>query len=168
MKTKAEVFRMSIGDIRKDIENIVREYPQLEGTASMVDFNSAKGAICNDYFYLLQEVEKLNDTELQNYLKFKECSDKLQTRNYTIAHFWDNFNMLDGLATTESEKQKLEKEYQDLKDSLEVLRKELEPTMRECYKDYKSHCEFFGLPYSIHEEFEKDDDDIFSQIFSSL
>lgn len=56
----------------------------------------------------------------------------------------------------------LEAEHKVLKEAYDKLHGRLYPIMRETYKGYKAHSEWCRIGYTHIEEFEKDEDDIFS------
>lgn len=161
MKRMKEIREMSLEEIKKDVESIRSNYPQLSDSCDAIDFDRPKGAINKDYKYLLDEVEECDDPDLQDYYKFKNCQGRLKALHNEISHYWEC--SLSGFGEAMAmDKEASEREYKALQKAYDNLHDELYPIMKETYKGYKAHSEFCRLNYTYYEEFEKDEDDIFS------
>lgn len=159
-----DIRNMSIEEIKKDVERIKNDFPQLASSCDAINFDRPKGAIKREYKYLLKEVEECNDSDLQDYYKFVECQNKLDSLKYEFSHYWEcgvsNFG--EAMAT---DKEVAEKEYNALGKAYSDLYDELYPIMKESYKGYKAHCKFCRINYFYCEEFEEaDEDDLFASI----
>lgn len=155
MKDIKEIRAMSLEEIKLDVERIKNEFPQLASSCDTIHFDRPKGAIHMDYKCLLKEVEACNDSDLQDYYKFKSCIEKLDARKKEIANFWE-CGLSDFGEAMAIDKKASEKAYKALKESYSIFHDELYPIMKDAYKGYKSHCEWCRIPYSYYEEFEKD------------
>lgn len=164
MKSMKEIREMSLEEIKADVERIKNEFPQLESNCDSIDFDRPKGAINRDYKYLLKDIEDLEDTELQDFYKFKDCQDRLDNLKKFVSNYWE-CNVSDFGEALAINRELAEKEYSSLKKTYEDVREALKPIMKDTYKGYKSHCEFCRIPYSHYEEFEEtDEDDLFASI----
>lgn len=160
-----DIRNMSVEEIKNDVEKIRNDFPQLVDDCDAINFDRPKGAIKREYKFLLEEVEKCNDSDLQDYYTFNSCIAKLDARNKEIANFWECGISNFGEAIS-MDKEMANKEYEALKASYETLVEELNPQMQESYKGYKAHCEWCGIPcinWDGYQE-EADEDDLFASI----
>lgn len=105
-------------------------------------------------------IEDEYDLEAYDFKMFKNCQSSLDalhsqlqdTYEYGISDFGEA--IADGKA--------LSAEYKYLKKAYHELHDRLYPIMRETYKGYKAHSEWCRIGYTYIEEFEKDEDDIYS------
>lgn len=101
------------------------------------------------------------DREVYDFKVFKDCQRSLDSLRSQMSSVYEcgvsNFGeaLADGKDALEAEHDALEKAYDKLHDRLY-------PIMRETYKGYKAHSEWCRIGYTHIEEFEKDEDDIFS------
>lgn len=159
-----DVRKMSIAEIKEDVERIKNDFPQLASSCDAVDFDIPKGAIKREYKFLLKDVESLEDTELQNFYKFKDCQDRLDDLKKQVSNYWE-CGVSDFGEALATDRGMAEKEYALLKKTYEDLREALRPIMKETYKDYKAHSEWCRIPYTRYEEFEEaNEDDLFASI----
>lgn len=165
MKKIREVSRkMSVEEIGEDVERIKNEFPQLASSCDAIHFDSPKGAIEREYRFLLKDVESLEDTELQNFYKFKNCQDRLDNLKKLVSNYWE-CGISDFGEALATDRELAEKEYASLKKTYEDVKEALKPIMKETYKDYKAHSEWCRIPYTHYEEFEEaDEDDLFASI----
>lgn len=140
MKTMKEIRTMSLEEIKRDVESIRNNYPQLADSCDAICFDRPKGAIKREYKFLLEDVEKCNDSDLQDYYKFNSCIKTLDARRKEIANFW-KCGISDFGEAIAMDKEMANKEYEALKASYKTLVEELNPQMQESYKGYKAHCE---------------------------
>lgn len=164
MKSMKEIREMSLEEIKADVERIKNEFPKLASSCDAIHFDSTKGAINREYKFLLEDVKSLEDTDLQDFYKFKDCQDRLDNLKKLVSNYWecDVSDFGEALATN---RELAEKEYASLKKTYEDVREALKPIMRDTYKGYKAHSEFCRIPYSHYEEFEEaDEDDLFASI----
>jgi hypothetical protein len=159
-----KIREMSIEEIKEDVERIKNKFPQLASSCDAIRFDRPKGAINREYKFLLEDVKSLEDTELQNFYKFKDCQSKLDNLKKQVSNYWecDISDFGEALAT---DREVAEKEYKALQDTYKELHDELYSIMKDAYKGYKAHCEFCRIPYSHYEEFEEaNEDDLFASI----
>ncbi len=158
------IREMSIEEIKDDVERIKNEFPQLASSCDSIDFDRPKGAINRDYKYLLEDVEDLEDTELQDFYTFKDCQDRLEALHSEVSNYWE-CNASDFGEALATDREVAEKEYKALQDAYNYLHDELYPIMKDAYKGYKAHCKFCRIPYSNYEEFEEaNEEDLFASI----
>lgn len=164
MKSMKEIREMSLEEIKADVERIKNEFPKLASSCDAIHFDSTKGAINREYKFLLEDVKSLEDTDLQDFYKFKDCQSELDNLRKQVSNYWEcSINDFgEALAT---DRELAEKEYASLKKTYENAKEALKPIMKNAYKGYKSHCKFCRIPYSHYEEFEEaDEDDLFASI----
>ena len=185
MKTNfssSEIMKMcrtkTLKEMKEDIESLCeqcegfKEYLESHGlTLEKLDEryyeNSilcADGMISREYQQALKLFLQFNSKDYQDFLKFRDCQDRLDNLKKQVSNYWEcSINDFgEALAT---DRELAEKEYASLKNTYEDLREALKPIMKDTYKGYKAHSEFCRIPYSHYEEFEEaDEDDLFASI----
>ena len=101
------------------------------------------------------------DREVYDFKIFKDCQSSLNALRSQMSDVYE-CNLSDFGESLADGKNALEAEHDDLEKAYDKLHDRLYPIMRETYKGYKAHSEFCRIGYTHIEEFEKDEDDIFS------
>lgn len=101
------------------------------------------------------------DREVYDFETFRDCQRSLGALRSQMSDVYE-CNLSDFGEALADGKDALEAEHKVLKEAYDKLHDRLYPIMRETYKGYKAHSEFCRIGYTYIEEFEKDEDDIYS------